>query len=719
MLNKLQNINISALIVDVTTWLQTPFAKFVAVAGVFAAAVSGFPKLLAAIQAWANARRAARLSMQLTQSTHTPSFSADDINEATSNYVAPNCSSIDPSNESDLRNVVVTEPAFDVIESILNIGGDSRHAIILADSGMGKTTFCLNFYAKEMRKKPKKRRSVAIIALGRGDAIDKIKKIERKQDTILFLDAFDEDHLAIQNPDSRLSELMSSAEDFKHVIVTCRSQFFRDDESIPKGSGIMFAGPRKAGARREYPLRKLFLAPLNAKQISKYVRLHFPYSKISVIGKRKAARDLIDAIPELSVRPMLLALVPDLVKEKRKISELFELYEFMIEKWLLREKGWIEEAQLLSISKSIAVDIYLRQQEGLGDRISIDLLKSISDREGCSVETWKLTSRSLLNRDLVGLYKFAHRSILEYLFISSAIDGDKRCFGVPWTDFMKDLFLSWGRSSTSEKSRSRAHEILSSDLRATQLLPLADELRSPRAISVGELRASLSTTKIAPRSRKAVPIAWRKRTISVSRKRNLIEVADVAHDLTWVTTWLDEDLLSERDIYRDSYSEIYRELSEPYDGRTPALNSASRGRLPSLDEVCSICDIEHLMDGKIFMRDNLYWLGDNLNRGTLLAFTVGANPLDYPRCAKLGERPLADARSTLYIYEVSAKSVSKAAYTASYLGDQYVERDVSALSCRVLEGQAEAQRMEHLSPLSSGAPVEAMTEMLARSRSKL
>lgn len=56
------------------------------------------------------------------------------------------------------------------------------------------------------------------------------------------------------------------------------------------------------------------------------------------------------------------------------------------------------------------------------------------------LDDWKLTRRSLLNRDAVGNYKFAHRSIMEYLFVHKFIQGDKSCVSVEWTDQMK-LFL--------------------------------------------------------------------------------------------------------------------------------------------------------------------------------------------------------------------------------------------------------------------------------------
>lgn len=46
---------------------------------------------------------------------------------------------------------------------------------------------------------------------------------------------------------------------------------------------------------------------------------------------------MVAKVPELSVRPMLLELVPDLIKENKVITELFELYEYMIDRWLERE----------------------------------------------------------------------------------------------------------------------------------------------------------------------------------------------------------------------------------------------------------------------------------------------------------------------------------------------------------------------------------------------
>lgn len=53
------------------------------------------------------------------------------------------------------------------------------------------------------------------------------------------------------------------------------------------------------------------------------------------------------------------------------------------------------------------------------------------------LEDWVLSGRSLLNRDAEGNYKFAHRSIMEYLVVKGFVDDDKAYGGLLWTDQMK------------------------------------------------------------------------------------------------------------------------------------------------------------------------------------------------------------------------------------------------------------------------------------------
>ena len=67
---------------------------------------------------------------------------------------------------------------------------------------------------------------------------------------------------------------MEACEDYRKVIVTCRTQFFPKDEEIPRETGIVRVGPRKAGESASYEFWKLYLAgnPLNEESTSTHLK---------------------------------------------------------------------------------------------------------------------------------------------------------------------------------------------------------------------------------------------------------------------------------------------------------------------------------------------------------------------------------------------------------------------------------------------------------------
>src|SRR6185437_6418851 len=129
----------------------------------------------------------------------------------------PLCTNVDPSGEDDLRRLVPFQnPLFKVIDSFLADTGAERHVLLLADSGMGKTSFLLNYYARNRRIRATERRHrIAVVPLGRPDVLNRLKELDDKRNTIIFLDAFDEDTKAIEDHRERLIELMAACSDFK------------------------------------------------------------------------------------------------------------------------------------------------------------------------------------------------------------------------------------------------------------------------------------------------------------------------------------------------------------------------------------------------------------------------------------------------------------------------------------------------------------------------
>lgn len=627
----------------------SPYLAALSVLGVILGSLATIPRLINGLLDLKSKWHSKKVAEQILRSSGVASFTSDDVMYAGRNYIAPNCMQTDPSNEDDSRTVVALGPLFRTIDDHFDAGGQKRHVIILADSGMGKTSFCINYYAREMKKKAAKRRPVIIVSLGRGNAIEEIRRIANKRDTVCFLDAFDEDASAVGNPSERLSELMSEAADFRNVVVTCRSQFFASDDAIPSSSGIMYVAARRAGHGRELPLHRLFLAPFSSHQIRAYLSKQFPLVSVSNWQMRKQALLLVATISELSTRPMLLELLPDLVRAKRSISELFGLYEFLVEKWLERESDWIRPVDLREISVELAVRSHIQQRSGRGDRIAPSVIEELANAYETPLETWKLKSRSLLNRDVAGQFKFAHRSVMEYLFLLAALAGDQRCFTVEWTDLMKDLFVSWG-ASDPRATNECAMEILRMDHDRTGLFPLASPLKQPDLRSIADCRKLLKADGISFRQSRGIPVAWRNRSLRLISSPTQGGVTphtiyDSSHGISW---WVnDVSQLSQEDeraLYRD-------QRHAPYSFGQGG-DSETKRRLPSIEEILSLWESEpHLTQelgvGAVFDKQEIYWLGDSGDNGPLCC-SFG-EPIDYPLLRLLCSKSV--DRRAFHVYE--------------------------------------------------------------------
>jgi len=472
--------------------------------------------------------KARRSEKIMERSFGADSFDSEQIKAALECYVDPDCSVFDPSGEDDIRQVVPNRaPLFDTIDEFLSEKHEGKHVLLLADSGMGKTSFLLNYYARNLQKRKHDRKRIAVIPLGRPKVISKIEQIDNKKETVVMLDAFDEDTKAILDHRERLQQLMDACADFKRVVLTCRTQFFASDEEIPKETGVAIVGPRKAGEGRIYKFYKLYLSPFTDTQIRGFLRKHFP---VWQFHKRKEALRIINAIPELSVRPMLLVIVPTLIEKKRLITELYELYEFMVESWLERESSWINKDILRGFSESLAVDIYRNRVERGMERISLKKLSELIRVELSEIERWKLTARSLLNRDAEGNYKFAHRSIMEYLYVTAFIKGGADCLNEEWTDLMKELFISWASHQSRENDSQISQLLQMSDFSRTGIFPLFERGREPQLLKRSETLTSSVSRRVRSRYSR-INAKWSTAFVVEDRNGDMTTFYDMAYDL--------------------------------------------------------------------------------------------------------------------------------------------------------------------------------------------
>ncbi|MFX0132595.1 MAG: NACHT domain-containing protein, partial [Candidatus Hodarchaeota archaeon] len=265
-------------------------------------------------------------------------YSKSEIENALKYYIEPYCQTLDPSGGEEPRHILGTKQnIFDVLDEALTHTSEYRYIILLADSGMGKTTFLLNYYVRHLKLRRNKFK-IEVIPLGIPDVEDRIEKIQNHKDTVLFLDAFDEDTKAYNNHKQRLDDLVKLTRNFNRVLITCRTQFFSKDEEIPQETGIVIIGPRPAGTKAQHVFHKLYLSPFTDEQIRAYLKNRYSLLHIKI---RKKAYNYVKKIHHLCVRPMLLAYLPNLLDIKRKIFYSYELYEEMIEAWLIREEGII------------------------------------------------------------------------------------------------------------------------------------------------------------------------------------------------------------------------------------------------------------------------------------------------------------------------------------------------------------------------------------------
>lgn len=342
------------------------------------------------------------------------------IERATRYYIRPKCSNIDPAQEKELRHALMAtrEDLFRMTDHFIYEDETHRHLLILADSGTGKTSFVLNYYAYNTGRKKGRKANLVLVPLGSKDADDLIYLVPNKESTVIFLDALDEDTKAISNHRERLHELMEKCRGFKKVVITCRTQFFPSGEEEPTETGILKLEPRRAGEKGSYEFWKLYLSPFDDNDVKTYISKRYPFWMFSQKNKALA---IALKIPLLAVRPMLLAHIPEIVASNEEITYTYQLYEIMITAWIEREDYWVNKVELRNFSEKLAVDLYSNSKQRGTEGILYPELEILAKKWGFNLQGWQLGGRSLLNRDAQNNFKFAHRSIMEYLVANTMI----------------------------------------------------------------------------------------------------------------------------------------------------------------------------------------------------------------------------------------------------------------------------------------------------------
>ncbi len=377
-----------------------------------------------------------RRNQKLLDRDLSPFFSHSDVEKATRYYIQTKFQNISPSEDDEPNKKYIASAKQKIIPLFLKEvfksgGNDNKYYLILADSGMGKTTFMINLYLqyKNQMKIFGIKHKIVLFPLGSPDALKSVEKIEDKKNTILLLDAFDEDIDAVTDHKTRMKKILHHSKEFREIVITCRTQFFPSNEEIPTEAGYI---KTYGDSGTEYKFQKLYLSVFDDRDIDKYLKKSYSFYQWN---KRKKAKEIVKKSPNLVMRPMLLSYIDDLVGEKKQFKYSYEIYEILIRKWIERESGKHAIGEkygkenykklLYDFSQALALNLYkskerrggyfIEKGEEIGNQLKLEEIETYDDSEK------DLKGKSLLNRNAEGRYKFAHKSILEYFLA-------KKCF---------------------------------------------------------------------------------------------------------------------------------------------------------------------------------------------------------------------------------------------------------------------------------------------------
>jgi hypothetical protein len=391
----------------------------------------------AAIDLWEKWQDKRVLKMVGKELTH-EFFDDEIIKTYTDIYIEPYCSQDDPSNTEDLQKIYSKGnhiKLFTLIDEFLAEGSKNRHMYLLGDTGTGKTAAFINILMRNYQKRRSRKNRIVALRLDHKNVDEYIDGMEAKEkkNTILFLDAFDEDPQAIDDIDNRFNKLVNLTESFKRVVISSRTQFFPKSTAIKQETSIPDTAADRVSGFRTFTI--LYLLPFDNEQVRKFLNKRYRFWEHHL---RTKARRIIANAPSLVLRPLLLKYMSSFTDSEKTYHSSTQIYEEIVNRWINRERIR-DKVALRKFSEALAFDLYKNRRINNG-QIPRVALRPFALRHGIDLDELELSSRSLLNQDGNGNYKFAHLSIMEYLFVRyffSLPTQDR--VALKWTDQMQSF----------------------------------------------------------------------------------------------------------------------------------------------------------------------------------------------------------------------------------------------------------------------------------------
>jgi hypothetical protein len=143
--------------------LSDPVKLIEIIGGIFAIIGGLYAAGATVIPWWRTWRDRRSLRKRLGADLYTP----EDIIRATTYYIRPKCQDVDPAGSEEFRKVyAMQEDLFEAVDRFCVSPWEHKYTILLADSGMGKTSFVLNYYVHHWRRRRQRKRfELAVVPL--------------------------------------------------------------------------------------------------------------------------------------------------------------------------------------------------------------------------------------------------------------------------------------------------------------------------------------------------------------------------------------------------------------------------------------------------------------------------------------------------------------------------------------------------------------------------
>ena len=342
-------------------------------------------------------------------------------------YIEPNAQNVNPADfAEDDTGLIADKSVFEMLDKFLGGLVKHSHAFVLSDAGMGKTSLMVLLKLAELDALTDESVKIELLKLG-NDTEDRVAAITDRSNTVLLLDALDEDPTARDNFYSRVQYLLRLTEHFRKTIITCRTNFFPDkherDTKIP--GVVTLHGFRSS---------LVFLSPFTDSQVAEYLEKKFPDD-----AQRVKAEQIVNRMASLKFRPMLLAYIDYLIDRDDDLSTPYEIFHALVDEWLNREQRKIDSPVkdiLYETCREIALHIY----ENTSGRLTQEQLQELCEELGVTKQLDEMTieGRSLLQKTSDHNYKFAHYSIVEYFVAATLLKKPRKLKN---TDQTKNFIL--------------------------------------------------------------------------------------------------------------------------------------------------------------------------------------------------------------------------------------------------------------------------------------